>query len=86
MAKDVKPEFELAEAGAALGFAHSKGTFGLCYVGAASIAQDAARGFDLTKKSEAAGCRCGQLALKGCENGTCSALDSFEAVRLDRLL
>jgi hypothetical protein len=87
VAVDVKRGIELAAAGAALGCAHSKGALGRCYVDTAGIAQDAARGFDLTKKSEAAGSCFGQLVLEGCcENGTCSAQDSFEAVRLDRLL
>jgi TPR repeat protein len=86
VAKDLKREFELAAAGAALGCAHSKGVLGGCYVMGLGVSADEARGLALGRESAAAGSCFGQFVVGACYHfGLGVAQDYAEAVRLYRL-
>jgi TPR repeat protein len=84
VAVDKKRAFELAAAGAALGYAHSKGVLGRCYVMAYGVAQDAARGLALGRESKAAGSCFGQYVVGVCYKFGWGgvAQDCAEAARL----
>jgi TPR repeat protein len=86
VAKDAKRAFELAQAGAALGCAHSKGVLGRCYFLGLGVAQDIKRALELGRESEAAGSCFGQFLLGlFYDQGLGVAQDFAEAVRLFRL-
>jgi TPR repeat protein len=87
VAKDEKRGFELANAGAALGCAHSMGVLGRCYVFGYGVAEDEVRGLALGRESAAAGSSFGQFVVGWCYRLGCGgvAKDYAEAVRLYRL-
>jgi TPR repeat protein len=87
--KDGKRAFELAEAGASMGCAHSKGALGRCYMlnfVAVKDHFDHVKGYTFAKKSAAAGSCIGQFVVGlAFKVGQGVAQDSAEAVRRWRL-
>ncbi len=66
VAMDRNRAFELASAGVVLGYAHSKGALGLCYLFGWGVPEDEARELALVRESEAAGSCSGQYVVGLC--------------------